>query len=61
MELCLIPVTFPSSASEDLSSCSEYQKTMHYSVSALYFQPPSITEELVPVWLISVAVNWEAL
>lgn len=57
----MIPVTFPSSASEDLSSCSEYQKTMHYSVSALYFQPPSITEELVPVWLISVAVNWEAL
>lgn len=57
-------MTFPSSAPEDLSSCSEYQKTMHYSVGALYFQPPSITEELEPVWLISAPVkpvNWEAL
>lgn len=61
MELGWLPVTFPSSPPGGLSSCPESQGTMRYSVFALNFQPPSVTEGLVPVWLISVLVNWEAL
>lgn len=35
MELCLLPMTFPSSPPQDLSSCSESQRTVHYSVIAI--------------------------
>lgn len=59
MELSLLPMTFPSSLTKYMSSWSESQRTIYDSVIAVV--PPSVTDELMPMWLIEALLDWEAL
>lgn len=58
LDLGLLTMTFPGFPLKYLSSCSESQRAIYYSITVTAFSNPYNHRKSEPVWFILAMVNW---